>query len=123
MNDYFTSVFDVSNPPKYDIKVISQQSELALAKMLLRNSTLKFLLVSQNAHMPTPFTFHDHHECPMFRMSELSTTFLLSTCASEFYYRIKLSSIIRTVEIPTISELGHDRSCFYIGTLPFSNWG
>ena len=86
VNDHYTNVIDVSNPPKYNVKVISQRSELALAKMLLRNSTLKFLLVSQNAHMPTLFTFHDHHECPMFKISEQSTTSLLSTSASEFYY-------------------------------------
>ena len=107
VNDHYTNVIDVSNPPKYNVKVISQRSELALAKMLLRNSTLKFLLVSQNAHMPTLFTFHDHHECPMFKISEQSTTSLLSTSASEFYYRIKFSSIIGTVEIPSTSELGH----------------
>ena len=139
VNDHYTNFIDVSNPPKYNVKVISQRSELALAKMLLRNSTLKFLLVSQNAHMPTLFTFHDHHECPMllrnstlkfllvslnahmptlftfhdhhecpmFKISEQSTTSLLSTSASEFYYRIKLSSMIGTVEIPSTSELGH----------------
>ena len=102
VNDY-----DVSNPPKYNVKVISQQSELALAEMLLKNSTLKFFLVSQYAHIPTPFTFHDHHEHRMFEISEQSTTTLLSTSASEFYYCIKMSSIIGTVEIPSTSELGH----------------
>ena len=74
VNDHYTNVIDVSNPLKYNVKVISQRSELALAKMLLRNSTLKFLLVSQNAHMPTPFSFHGHRECPMFEISEQSTT-------------------------------------------------
>ena len=99
-----TNVIDLS---KYNVKVISQRSELALAKMLLKNSTFKFLIVSQNAHMPTPFSFHYGHECRVFKISEQSTTTLLSTSASEFYYRIKMSSIINTVEIPSTSELGH----------------
>ena len=47
VNDYDTSVSDLLNPSKYDVKVISQRSELEFAKTLLRNSTLKFLLVSQ----------------------------------------------------------------------------
>ena len=79
------------------------------AKMLLRNSTLKFLLVSQNAHWPTPFTFHGHQRGRMFKISQESTTSLLNTDASEFYYGTKMSgsSIIENVEIPSTSELGH----------------
>ena len=107
VNDYDTSVIDLLNPSKYNVKVISVRSELEFAKMLLRNSTLKFLLVSQDAHMPTIFTFHDHQRGRMFKISQESTTNLLNTGASEFYYGIKMSSIIGTVEIPSTGELGH----------------
>ena len=88
------------------IIIISQQSELALAEMFLKNSTLKILLVSQNAHWPTLFPFYGHQGGRMFKISEQSTTTLLSTSASDFYYLIKLSSI-GTVETPSTSELGH----------------
>ena len=43
----------------------------------------------------------------MFKISQESTTNLLNTGASEFYFGTKMSSIINTVEIPSTSELGH----------------
>ena len=69
---------------------ITQCSELAFTKMLLRNTTLKSMQVN----------------IPLFHVHQDTAQTLQDESASDFYHDIKMSSIILIVETPSSSGLG-----------------
>ena len=72
----------------------TQCSELAFVKMLLRNTTLKFIQVYKKS---TNKCFYMHQD---------TAQTLQDASASDFYHAIKMSSAILMVEIPSSSGLG-----------------
>ena len=91
----------------YSSEVISRNSEIELAKVLLRNTTLKRLEVNQNPnYTPSPI-----FECSLmysrFKVSHISTCALMKSIdTSELYYGLRMSNIIVSIEIPKTSRLG-----------------
>ena len=91
----------------YSSDVISEQSEMELTKMLIRNKTLKVLDVNQNTwHLPMLICCTVHGSS-QFKVSQNSTqTVTRTSSTSDFYYGIKMSSIIASIEVCKSSCLG-----------------
>ena len=87
----------------YSPDLISEHSERELTKMLIRNSTLKMLEVNQNfQRLPLMLPFIEYH--PIFKVSLTLTQTLMNS--ADFYCGIKMSSIIKSIEICRTSRLG-----------------
>ena len=90
----------------YSPDVLSEHSERELAKLLIKNSTLKMLDVNQNPQwLPFPLDFNSHFS--IFKVSlSLTQTLMTSVSTTDFYCGIKMSSIIANIEVCRTSPLG-----------------
>ena len=89
----------------YSPEVISRNSEIELAKLLIKNTTLKVLHINQNPILTPLSVFISSHS--RFYVSHSSTCELMGSYDTNiFYHGLKMSSFIASIEIPKASSLG-----------------
>ena len=91
----------------YSPDVISGHSEIEVAKLLIKTSTLKVLYVNQNPRVLPLSSLNFENHLSIFRVSQTLTQILLnSVSTTALYCRIKMSSIIANIEVCRTSPLG-----------------
>ena len=90
----------------YSPDVISEHSEIEVAKLLIKTSTLKVLYVNQNPRV-LPMSLNYENHLLIFKVSQSLTQILLnSVSTTDLYCGIKMSSIIANIEVCRTSPLG-----------------